>query len=124
VVDLKTGRTPPTGPAVERNLQLALYQYAVDAGAVDDLVPAAPASSGGAELVQLGVLDETVGVIVQPQAAHAAGSAARTALEAGLDATAAMVRSEVFPAVSGAHCDSCDFVPLCPIRSAGAVLGG
>jgi superfamily I DNA/RNA helicase/RecB family exonuclease len=124
VVDLKTGRTPPTGPAVERNLQLALYQYAVDAGAVDDLVETGPAASGGAELIQLGLLDETAGVIVQPQAVHAAGSAARTVLEESLDATAAMVRAEIFPAVAGPHCDACTFVPLCPIKSAGAVLGG
>ena len=33
VVDFKSARTPPTGPAVAANLQLALYQYAVDAGA-------------------------------------------------------------------------------------------
>ena len=38
VVDLKTGRTPPTGAAVTVNLQLALYQYAVDSGAIDGLV--------------------------------------------------------------------------------------
>ena len=122
VVDLKTGRTPPTGPAVERNLQLALYQYAVDAGAVDDLLGGRPGASGGAELVQLGLLDENAGVVVQPQATHAPGSTARTTLEAGLDSAAAMVRAEIFPAVAGPHCEQCTFVPLCPIKSAGAVL--
>jgi superfamily I DNA/RNA helicase/RecB family exonuclease len=123
VVDLKTGRTPPSSSSVERNLQLALYQYAVDAGAVDDIVDP-PATSGGAELVQLGMLDEAVGVIVQPQSSHTDGSGARADLEIGLDAATAMVRAEIFPAVAGAHCEHCTFVPLCPIKSAGAVLGG
>ena len=46
---------------VQRHVQLGLYQYAVDHGAVDALraattrPPDRPASSGGAELVQLGL---------------------------------------------------------------------
>ena len=50
VVDLKTGRTKPSGTAVQRDSQLALYQLAVDRGAVDEVVPdaavaAVPSSS-------------------------------------------------------------------------------
>jgi len=122
VVDLKTGRNAPSGPQVQKNRQLALYQYAVDSGAVDDLLQR-PATSGGAELVQLGHLDESVGVVVQPQAVAAPDGADRTALQAELAMASALVRSESFPAVAGEHCKTCDFVPICPIKSAGAVIG-
>jgi superfamily I DNA/RNA helicase/RecB family exonuclease len=121
VVDLKTARTTPSGPAVQRDVQLALYQYAVDRGAVDDLV-GRPVASGGAELLQLGMLDESVGAVVQSQPAPADDSEERATLRAGLETAATVLRSESFPAVSGPHCDDCDFVPLCPIKSAGAVL--
>ncbi|MET0997740.1 MAG: ATP-dependent DNA helicase, partial [Marmoricola sp.] len=46
VVDLKTGKYPPS--KIEENPQLGLYQHVVDHGAVDDLVEGA--TSGGAEL--------------------------------------------------------------------------
>ena len=38
VVDLKTGKYPPTDQEVERHPQLGLYQLAVDHGAADELV--------------------------------------------------------------------------------------
>jgi superfamily I DNA/RNA helicase/RecB family exonuclease len=118
VVDLKTGRTPPSGKAVQRDVQLALYQYAVDSGAVDDLV--AGAVSGGAELVQLGIPDDAVAAVVQPQ--PVADEATREPLRGQLATAAAMLRAESFPATPGDHCKTCDFVALCPVRSAGAVL--
>jgi RecB family exonuclease len=120
VVDLKTGRTPPSGKAVQRDVQLALYQYAVDSGAVDELV-AGPVTSGGAELVQLGIPDDAVAAVVQPQAAPA-DELAREPLRGQLASAAAMLRAESFPATPGDHCKACDFVALCPVKSAGAVL--
>ncbi len=39
VVDLKTSKYKPTGPEVQRHVQLGVYQYAVDAGAADELLP-------------------------------------------------------------------------------------
>lgn len=120
VVDLKTQRTAPSAPAVQRNVQLALYQYAVDAGAVDDLA-GRPLRSGGAELVQLGSLDDVPTAVVQEQAAPAPDGPEREQLRAVLSTTATMLRSETFPAVAGAHCEQCSFVALCPIKSAGAV---
>ncbi len=36
---------------------------------------------------------------------------------------AVMLRQESFPAIAGAHCRDCPFVPLCPIKSAGPVVG-
>ena len=72
VVDFKSARTAPSGPSVAGNLQLALYQYAVDAGALDEAAGRAMAS-GGAELVQLGIDDDSPSAKVQGQPAHDAG---------------------------------------------------
>ena len=55
VVDLKTGRTKPSDKSVLTNVQLGLYQLAVDHGAADELVDARRREAGGAELVQLGL---------------------------------------------------------------------
>ena len=55
VVDLKTGRSMPTNKSVGTHRQLALYQYAVDSGALDEKAgEGVHLTSGGAELVQLG----------------------------------------------------------------------
>jgi RecB family exonuclease len=129
VVDLKTGRGLPSQPDVDRNLQLALYQYAVDNGAVDHSVAEAlgtePAAltSGGAELLQLGQENGSESPVVQPQAVANAESPTRNTLTAALGLTADLIRTESFPAISGAHCKYCDFVPICPIKSAGPVIG-
>jgi ATP-dependent exoDNAse (exonuclease V) beta subunit len=37
VVDLKTAKAAPSGPAVQRHVQLGVYQYAVDHGAADEV---------------------------------------------------------------------------------------
>jgi RecB family exonuclease len=125
VVDLKTSKTAPSGPGVQRHVQLGLYQYAVDHGAVDDLAPGAhsPASgaaSGGAELVQLG-LPDGASAVVQQQPPFSDDGPERLALRQQVDRAAALVRSENFPAVAGEHCRDCDFRPICPIQGAGSV---
>ncbi|MGZ4464722.1 MAG: ATP-dependent helicase [Nocardioides sp.] len=125
VVDLKTGRTAPSKKSVESHVQLGLYQYAVDHGAVAELVPEphepGAAVAGGAELVQLGILDGGPEAVVQRQDAQPEDGPARDDLRAGLARTARMLRSETFPAVAGEHCRDCSFVPICPIKSAGPV---
>ncbi len=124
VVDLKTTRTAPTGPAVAGDLQLALYQYAVASGAVDGLLPDAAAGSavvGGAELVQLGETNGGETARVQPQPAHDADGRERAVLRGQLTRAAAYVRSESFPAVAGAHCRDCVFLSICPAKAAGSV---
>ncbi len=121
VVDLKTGRAKPSDKSVTQHQQLALYQYAVDQGAVDDLVPEAPARSGGAELVQLGMLDDSATAAVQRQDAPPPDGVERRALQENLAAAAGLLRAESFPAVAGAHCRDCSFVPICPVKSAGSV---
>jgi RecB family exonuclease len=120
VVDLKTARTAPSGPAVQRNVQLGVYQYAVDHGAVDELASVVGARSGGAELVQLGLPDSD-GAVVQQQSPFADTGPERAALRQQLDRAAALVRAERFPAIAGDHCRECDFTSICPIQGAGSV---
>ncbi len=121
VVDFKTSRGAPTGPAVKSNLQLALYQYAVDAGALDERLGRA-ASSGGAELVQLGLHDDTTLAKVQAQDAHGLEGPEREVLRNGLARAAVLIRQETFPAVPGAHCRDCTFESICPAKGAGSVI--
>lgn len=122
VVDLKTNRTAPSGPEVKKHRQLALYQLAVDSGAVDALVPGdGPARSGGAELVQLGSLDDTETAVVQAQAAPTDDGPERRSLRADLARAASMLRDEEFPATPGEQCRDCSFLSICPARSAGSV---
>ncbi|WP_246210633.1 PD-(D/E)XK nuclease family protein [Nocardioides piscis] len=120
VVDFKTSRGAPSGPSVKANLQLALYQYAVDAGALDEQAGRS-LRSGGAELVQLGISDDTPVAKVQVQEAHAADGPERQRLRLGLSRAATMIRDETFPAVPGPHCRDCTFTSICPARSAGSV---
>ena len=120
VVDLKTGRTAPSGPAVQRHLQLSLYQYAVDHGAADARV-GRPAEAGGAELGQLGILDGPDGAVGQPQGVQDEDGVERDALRAGLALAAQRLRTEQFPAVSGDHCRTCEFLSICPAKGAGAI---
>jgi superfamily I DNA/RNA helicase/RecB family exonuclease len=125
VVDLKTGRTKPSGPQVRGNVQLGLYQLAVDHGAIDGLegLPAEGAHAGGAELVQLGLTDGGPDAEVQAQPEQAEDGPEREELRQRLAWTASHVRREQFPAIAGDHCRDCSFVPLCPIKSAGPVVG-
>jgi len=120
VVDFKTSRSAPSAPAVKGNLQLALYQLAVDAGALDEDL-GRPVRSGGAELVQLGIQDDTTSAKVQVQDAHADDGPERELLRAGLARAATLVRDETFPAVPGQHCRDCTFVSICPAKGAGSV---
>jgi RecB family exonuclease len=121
VVDLKSGRTKPSDKSVLTNVQLGLYQLAIDHGAADPLVEGGVA--GGAELVQLGLTGDAETATVQAQPAQADDGAERAALRGRLERAASLLRTESFPAVAGQHCRDCDFVPLCPIKSAGSVIG-
>ena len=115
VVDLKTNKGKPSGPEVLRHVQLGLYQYAVDHGAVEG-----HEESGGAELVQLGLPDGD-SALVQQQPAYPDDGPERATLRAQVERAAALVRAEAFPAVAGAHCRDCDFTAVCPIQGAGSV---
>ncbi len=119
VVDLKTGKYPPT--KIEENPQLGLYQHAVDHGAVDALVQG-PASSGGAELWQL--RKETRGELkVQEQKPQPADEEGLRPVERQLMEAASALRLEEFPArPERTRCERCQFATFCPAQVAGSVL--
>lgn len=116
VVDLKTGKYPPTAQEVKEHGQLGLYQLAVEHGAASSLAP--DATSGGAELIQLrhpaGSGSELPKVQVQaPEPPE---------IITQLEKAVATVRAEEFVARPGKQCDRCQFVALCPAQTSGSVL--
>nr|WP_241248784.1 ATP-dependent DNA helicase [Nocardioides sp. KC13] len=116
VVDLKTGKYPPTAQEVKEHGQLGLYQLAVEHGAASSLVQGAV--SGGAELIQLrhpaGSGSELPKVQVQaPEPPEIINQ---------LEKAVATVRAEEFVARPGKQCDRCQFVALCPAQTSGSVL--
>ena len=119
VVDLKTNRAKPTDKSLPENVQLGLYQLAVDHGAVAEV--AGDAVAGGAELVHLGLRDGPPDAVVQAQAVQAEDSPERDLLRAKLSHAVGLLRREEFPAVVGPQCRDCPFEPICPARSAGHV---
>ncbi len=119
VVDLKTARTAPSGPAVAGDRQLGLYQYAVEEGAFREATT--ETRSGGAELVQLGLLDGGDTAKVQAQDPQHDDDPRRELLRGEMLRAASYLRSENFPAVAGPHCRECAFVSLCPVKGAGSV---
>ncbi len=118
VVDLKTGKYPPT--KIEENPQLGLYQHAVDHGGVDDLV--ADATSGGAELWQL--RKDTRGELkVQEQKPQVPDEEGLRPVERQLVRAATALRLEEFPALpERSRCERCQFATFCPAQVAGSVL--
>ena len=121
VVDLKTGRTKPTDKSVLTNVQLGLYQLAVDHGGADETLGSA-AAAGGAELLHVGLTGDDEHATVQRQPPAEDDGPERAALAERLGRAASLLRSETFPAIAGTHCRDCDFVPICPIKSAGSVV--
>jgi superfamily I DNA/RNA helicase/RecB family exonuclease len=119
VVDLKTGKYPPS--KIDENPQLGLYQHAVDHGAVDALVDE-PATSGGAELWQL--RKETKGELkVQQQKPQVPDEEGLRPVERQLMRAAAALRLEEFPArPERSRCERCQFATFCPAQVAGSVL--
>lgn len=116
VIDLKTGKYPPTAADVAVHPQLGLYQLAVEHGAV-----AGYSESGGAELWQLrkpvrGKLN------VQRQEPQQPDEEGVRPIERQLTDAATRLRTEDFPARPGGHCDRCEFARFCPAQSAGTVI--
>jgi superfamily I DNA/RNA helicase/RecB family exonuclease len=113
VVDFKTGKTKETREKVAFHPQLAVYQLAVNHGALAD-TPAfrgRRARAGGAELVQLRLGEKEP--VVQRQAALDAGEDG-TWIERLLAEAAGRVLSERFTATACGRCATCDFRRCCP----------
>ena len=119
VVDLKTGKYPPTGPEVEKHAQLGLYQLAVEHGAADETA-GHPVESGGAELVQLRIGEGLPKIQMQSPQPRPAGGV--RLIEEQLMQAASTLRSEEFVARPGGHCERCTFQAICPDKAAGTVL--
>ncbi|WP_371602890.1 ATP-dependent helicase [Streptomyces sp. NBC_01220] len=119
VVDFKTGKQSPTKDEVARHPQLAVYQLAVRAGAVDEVFDGKRPESGGAELVQLR----------QPAPKKEGGDAVPkvqaqeppdTEWVSDLLATAAgRVLDERFTPSTGQHCSHCTFKASCSAQPEG-----
>ncbi|MDQ6687128.1 MAG: ATP-dependent helicase [Actinomycetota bacterium] len=119
VIDLKTTKYPPRDIELGENPQLGMYQLAVEAGAVDDLLDG-PGVPGGAELWQLRRALRT-GLKVQPQQPLAVGG--ERPVEEQLASAAAQIRAELFwTRPQRDVCLRCDFKTMCPAQSSGTVL--
>ena len=121
VVDLKTGKYPPSDKAVKDNPQLGLYQLAVERGGVDEVLGDA-AEAGGAELWQL--RKDSGGVLkVQRQPPQAPDEEGLRPIERQLMEAARALREEEFPArPERARCERCQFQVLCPAHTSGPAL--
>lgn len=119
VVDLKTGKYPPSG--IEDNPQLGLYQHAINHGAVDGLLDE-PGGSGGAELWQL--RKESRGQLkVQHQQPQSPDDEGVLPVERQLMQAARALRLEEFPArPERSRCERCQFATFCPAQVPGSVL--
>jgi RecB family exonuclease len=121
VVDFKTSKSHPTANDLPGHVQLALYQLAVDQGAVDELL-GRPGRSGGAELVQLRRDKPAAEAKTQRQEPPQPGPDGRTPVEVTIGEVVRRIRDEEFPARLGDHCKHCTFFSLCPHESSGTVL--
>ncbi|MGW7266892.1 ATP-dependent helicase [Streptomyces sp. NPDC054842] len=119
VVDFKTGKQAPTAADVARHPQLAVYQLAVDRGAVDEVFDGVRPQPGGAELVQLrqGAAKKNGGETFpkvqaqEPLAGEWVGDLLATA--------AGKVLDERFTPSTGQHCTHCAFRASCSARPEG-----
>ncbi|MGW1194983.1 ATP-dependent helicase [Streptomyces sp. NPDC002536] len=120
VVDFKTGKGTVSAGDVERHPQLAVYQLAVEQGAVDELFDGARPEPGGAELVQLrqGAAKKDGGdALPKVQAQEPLGEGQW--IGDLLAAAARRVLEERFSPRPGQHCTHCTFRASCTARPEG-----
>ncbi len=119
VVDFKTGKQAPSAADVAHHPQLAVYQLAVNEGAVDEAFDGARPEPGGAELVQLrqGAPKKDGGETLpkvqaqEPLEGEWVGDLLATA--------AGKVLDERFTPTTGQHCAHCAFRASCSARPEG-----
>ncbi|MFE7814232.1 ATP-dependent helicase [Streptomyces sp. NPDC057433] len=124
VVDFKTGKHAPSSAEVARHPQLAVYQLAVQEGAVDEVFDGSRPGTGGAELVQLrrpaAKRDggETLPKVQAQEPLEREGEQGEWVGD--LLATAAgKVLDERFAPSAGQHCTHCAFRASCSARPEG-----
>ncbi|MCX2924381.1 ATP-dependent helicase [Streptomyces sp. NEAU-W12] len=124
VVDFKTGKHAPSSAEVARHPQLAVYQLAVQEGAVDEVFDGSRPGTGGAELVQLrrpaAKRDggETLPKVQAQEPLEREGEQGEWVGD--LLATAAgKVLDERFTPSAGQHCTHCAFRASCSARPEG-----
>ncbi|AOR32209.1 DNA helicase UvrD [Streptomyces fodineus] len=119
VVDFKTGKQAPSAGEVARHPQLAVYQLAVQEGAVDEAFDGVHPEPGGAELVHLrqGAAQRDGGDSLprtqtqEPLSGEWVGELLATA--------AGKVLDERFAPDTGQHCTHCAFRASCSARPEG-----
>ncbi len=122
VVDFKTGKHAPTSAEVARHPQLAVYQLAVRAGAVDEAFDGTRPEPGGAELVQLrqGAPKRDGGdTLPKVQAQESLEGPAGEWVGDLLATAAGKVLDERFTPTAGQHCTHCAFRASCSARPEG-----
>ncbi|MEU8539112.1 ATP-dependent DNA helicase [Streptomyces sp. NPDC048717] len=135
VVDFKTGKSAPTKDEVARHPQLAVYQLAVRAGAVDEVFGGRTPEPGGAELVHLRQPapkkegGDALPKVQKQDPLEGGGDGAGGTEDAGgtagtwigdLLATAAgRVLDERFTPTAGQQCTTCSFRSSCSARPEG-----
>ncbi|WP_191886886.1 ATP-dependent helicase [Streptomyces mutabilis] len=122
VVDFKTGKQAPTSAEVARHPQLAVYQLAVRAGAVDEAFDGIRPEPGGAELVQLrqGAPKRDGGdTLPKVQAQESLDGPAGEWVGDLLATAAGKVLDERFTPTAGQHCTHCAFRASCSARPEG-----
>ncbi|MER5635772.1 ATP-dependent DNA helicase [Kitasatospora sp. NPDC002227] len=120
VVDFKTGKQIPTDKSLPDHRQLAVYQLAVEHGALAD-VPGfeAGAVSGGAELVHL--REPAKGDVESPKVQHQ-GPASEPWVSDLLADTAGKVLAERFVPTTSEGCARCSFRSSCSAQRDGRQL--
>jgi superfamily I DNA/RNA helicase/RecB family exonuclease len=113
VVDVKTG-APGTRAQAAENLQLAVYQLALQLGGAGE-----PATVRDAVLVHVGGPAATAVERVQPGLAGEARERARTAVTSAAEGMA----GAGFPARPGSHCERCPVRTGCPAVAEGRPPG-
>ncbi|MGI5216619.1 PD-(D/E)XK nuclease family protein [Nocardia sp. CA-290969] len=115
IVDVKTGKNPVSGAGAAQHAQLATYQVAAAAGALDET--AADPEPGGARLVYVGLpaADGVAKERVQPALDAESLETWRETIHAAAAATA----GPEFLAIRNDGCRHCSVKNSCPIQDAG-----
>jgi RecB family exonuclease len=118
VIDIKTGKNPPTRAAAEQHPQLAVYQLAAALGAFDDL--GLSTEPGGARLLYLAKQTRKGPTELVQQPLDEPG--VQDWLNVVRDAASSCTGPE-YTATVNADCDRCPARTTCPVHSSGRQVG-